>query len=85
MHILSSEKDIEEKNTIKPSTFAHNVIDFEENELVEIEYKGTRHIGKVVRIYNNGETLNVNWDGKQTAFYYKTVKKLKEVSMKNAI
>ncbi|CUU46150.1 hypothetical protein [Clostridium beijerinckii] len=86
LHILGAEKDIDEKeNNIKPSTFAHNLIDFEENELVEIQYKGIRHIGKVVRIYNNGETLNVNWDGKQTAFYYKAVKKLKEIKMKNAI
>ncbi|AVK49931.1 hypothetical protein AXY43_19180 [Clostridium sp. MF28] len=86
LYILSAEKDIDEKKSnIKSSTFTHNLIDFEENDLVEIQYKGTRHIGKVVRIYNNGETLNVNWDGKQTAFYYKTVKKLKEIKMKNAM
>ncbi|MBE6088138.1 MAG: hypothetical protein E7206_08885 [Clostridium beijerinckii] len=86
LHILSAETDIaEKKSIIKPSTFAHNLIEFEEDDLVEIEYEGTRHIGKVVRIYNNGETLNIKWDGKQTAFYYKTVKKIKEINMKNAI
>lgn len=52
--------------------------DFEISDKVQIEYMGVKAIGKVVRIYNNGETLNVAWDGKQTAFYYKNVIKIKE-------
>lgn len=52
-------------------------IDFKVNDEVNIEYKGVKSIGKIVRIYNNGETLNVKWDGKQTAFYYKNVSKVK--------
>lgn len=39
---------------------------------------GVKAIGKVVRIYNNWEILNVTWDGKRTAFYYKKVIKIKE-------
>lgn len=50
--------------------------DFEVDEEVNIEYQGIKVIGKVVSIYNNGETLNVKWDGKQTAFYYKNVMKI---------
>lgn len=52
-------------------------IDFKVDDKVNIEYKGIKVIGKVVRIYNNGETLNVEWDNKQTAFYYKNVSKVK--------
>lgn len=48
--------------------------DFKVDDKVDIQYRGIKTIGKVVRIYNNGETLNVEWDGKQTAFYYKNVK-----------
>ncbi len=51
---------------------------FKVDDEVNIEYQGIKAIGKVVRIYNNGETLNVKWDGKQTAFYYKNVRKVKE-------
>ena len=51
------------------------------DEEVNIEYQGIKAIGKVVSIYNNGETLNVKWDGKQTAFYYKNVRKIKIKNM----
>ena len=32
-------------------------IDFKADDKVNIEYKGIKAIGKVVRIYNNGENL----------------------------
>lgn len=48
-------------------------IDYKVGNKVYIEYQGIKSIGKVIRIYNNGETLNVAWDGKHTAFYYKNV------------
>jgi len=54
--------------------------DFKVDDEVNIEYQGIETIGKVVRIYNNRETLNVKWDGKQTAFYYKNVRKIKNHS-----
>jgi len=50
--------------------------DLKVDDEVNIEYQGIKAIGKVVRIYNNGETLNVKWEGKQTAFYYKNVMKV---------
>ena len=50
-------------------------VNFKVDDKVSIEYQGIKSIGKVVRIYNNGETLNVAWDDKQTAFYYKNVSK----------
>jgi len=49
---------------------------FKVDDEVNIEYQGIKAIGKVVRIYNNGETINVRWYGKQTAFYYKNVRKV---------
>lgn len=52
-------------------------IDFKVGDEVIIKYQGAKAIGKVVRIYNKGETLNIMWDGKQTAFYYKNVEKVK--------
>lgn len=42
---------------------------------VSFNYHGMQ-IGKIARIYNNGETVNVSWDNKQTAFYYKSVVKI---------
>lgn len=50
---------------------------FKVDDKVNIEYQGTKSIGKVVRIYNSGETLNVAWSGKRTAFYYKNIRKVK--------
>lgn len=52
-------------------------VDFKVDDDVSIKYQGIKSIGKIVRIYNNGETLNVKWDGKETAFYYKNVSKIK--------
>lgn len=51
-------------------------MNFKINDSVQIEYDGIKHNGKVVSIYNNGETINVTWKGKHTAFYYKNVKKV---------
>ena len=42
---------------------------------VSFDYNGPQ-VGEIVRIYNKGETVNVCWDNKQTAFYYKHVKKI---------
>ena len=42
---------------------------------VEFDYHGLKQ-GEIVRIYNKGETVNVCWDNKQTAFYYKSVTKI---------
>lgn len=53
-----------------------NITEFETDDHVEIEYKGIKNTGKVVRVYNNGETINVAWNGQRTAFYYKCVKKI---------
>ena len=44
---------------------------------VSFNYKGLQ-VGEIVRIYNKGETVNVSWDNKQTAFYYKSVVKINE-------
>ena len=51
-------------------------VNFKVYDKVAIEYQGIKSIGRVVRIYNNGETLNVAWNGKQTAFYYKNVRRV---------
>ena len=56
-------------------------VNFKVDDKVSIEYQGAKSIGKVVRIYNKGETLNVKWDGKQTAFYYKNVRKVEEIML----
>ena len=42
---------------------------------ISFDYNGPQ-VGEIVRIYNKGETVNVCWDNKQTAFYYKHVKKI---------
>ena len=44
---------------------------------VSFNYEGAQ-IGEIVRIYNKGETVNVRWNNKQTAFYYKSVVKINE-------
>ncbi|OOM75483.1 hypothetical protein [Clostridium sp. BL-8] len=53
-----------------------DLIEFNLDDIVEIEYRGNKEIGKIKRIYNDGKTINVSWNGKQTAFYYKCVKKV---------
>ena len=42
---------------------------------VKFNYDGPKE-GNIVRIYNKGETVNVSWNNKQTAFYYKSVVKI---------
>ena len=48
---------------------------FKLGDKVSFNYHGPQ-IGEIVRIYNNGDTVNVSWDNKQTAFYYKSVVKI---------
>ncbi|NRT76329.1 hypothetical protein [Clostridium beijerinckii] len=45
-------------------------------DTVEFEYAKETYKGKIVSIYNNGETLNVVWNGQHAAFYYKCVRKI---------
>lgn len=42
---------------------------------VSFDYDGPQ-VGEIVRIYNKGETVNVEWNNRQTAFYYKSVVKI---------
>jgi len=77
--IFSTEIDIKIKevgNKIKEAAIDISNVNFNVDDKVNIEYQGTKSIGKVMRIYNNGETLTVKWNGKQTAFYYKNVRKV---------
>lgn len=53
-----------------------DLTEFNLDDIVEIEYEGKKEVGKVKRIYNDGKTINVSWNGRQTAFYYKCVKKV---------
>lgn len=45
-------------------------------DTVEFEYGKQKQVGKVASIYNNGETVNVIWEDKHTAFHYKSVNKI---------
>ena len=65
----------EVENNITESATDFTNLNFKVDDKVKIEYQGIKSIGKIVSIYNNGETLNVAWDGKQTAFYYKNVRR----------
>jgi hypothetical protein len=48
--------------------------DFKKEEEVEITYKKVAYKGIVASIY--GDTVNVSWEGKRSAFYYKDVKRI---------
>ena len=61
---------IENDETEEDDEFNFNV-----GDKVEFNYDGPQ-VGKITRIYNKGETVNVVWDHKHTAFYYKCVKKI---------
>lgn len=50
--------------------------EFNVGDMVEFVYKNQNCKGQVTRIYNNNETINVSWDGKQTAFYHSKLKKV---------
>ena len=49
---------------------------FKIGDKVKFMYSGETKEGIVKRIYNNHETINVEWDGKVTAFYYKKVERV---------
>lgn len=49
---------------------------FEVGDRVKFNYNGLQ-VGKITRIYNAGETVNISWNNKSTAFYYKNVEKIK--------
>jgi len=53
---------------------AEEIVNLEVGDRVEFNYDGPQ-VGKIYSIYNNGETINVIWDDKHTAFYYKNVRK----------
>ena len=65
-----SEDDPEEVKEIEESEEALKL-----GDRVSFDYHGPKE-GEIVRIYNKGETVNVCWDNKQTAFYYKSVTKI---------
>ncbi|AGF54780.1 hypothetical protein HMT_16 [Clostridium phage HM T] len=67
-------ENTDSNNKITESDEDH--IEFNLDDTVEIEYEGSKEIGKIKSIYNNGETINVSWNGKRTAFYYKCVRKV---------
>ena len=50
--------------------------EFKVGDIVTAKYNEEDITGEVRLIYNNGETLNISWDNKQTAFYYKNVSKV---------
>lgn len=45
-------------------------------DYVRFIYANKECTGIAKSIYNNGETVNVSWDNKHTAFYYKCVNKI---------
>lgn len=57
------------------TTESKKEIKLEIGDKVEFNYDGPQ-VGNITSIYNNGETVNVVWDDKHTAFYYKCVKKI---------
>lgn len=42
---------------------------------VRFDYHGMKE-GIITWIYNSGESVNVQWDNKQTSFYYKSIEKI---------
>lgn len=53
----------------------NETLSFEVGDRVKFNYNG-QQVGKITRIYNAGETFNVSWNNKATAFYYKNVEKI---------
>lgn len=49
---------------------------FKVGDKVITKYKEEDVKGTITRIYNGGETLNISWNNKNTAFYYKNVKRV---------
>lgn len=43
---------------------------------VQFKYSNEQCVGEIKSIYNNGETINVSWNGKHTAFFHKCLKKV---------
>jgi hypothetical protein len=62
-------------NTTKSVSVEDKGEDLQIGDRVRFNYGGPQE-GNVASIYNNGETVNVVWDHKHTAFYYKCVSKI---------
>lgn len=67
-------EEIKEDHEELNETKVHNEL-CEVGDRVRVNYNGPQ-VGKVTRIYNAGETVNVSWNNKSTAFYYKNVEKI---------
>ena len=65
-------KNIEDKTIICDSE-CNSEYEFKIGDKVSGNYGGTSFIGTIYSIYNNGFTVNVLWDNKITAFYYKSL------------
>lgn len=85
--LVESEKDFDfnivESKTEKDSidnNLDNNIIkkenQFYVGEKVTSTYDNKTIIGVVTSIYNGGSTINIEWDGKCSAFFYKNVSKL---------
>lgn len=66
-----------DSNTNNPVIESDAIVGFEIGEKVSGEYGGKPFIGTVYSIYNNGFTINVLWDNNITAFYYKSLTKVR--------
>lgn len=64
--LKSSKQEVLEENL---NIFSNEDI----GKAVMVSYCNNQYIGEIVHVYNAGETVNVFFDGKQTAFYYKNV------------
>ena len=61
---------------LKKDNSFNNTEEINVEDDVNIEYGGITYLGKAHTIYNNGETINVIFDGKHSAFHISKVKKI---------
>lgn len=74
--IIENVADTKEMNICN----SHEDLYFNVGDIVEFEYGDETFTGDISRVYNNGETVNIVWDNRSTAFYYKNVRLIKKAA-----
>ena len=69
-------KPIYNENEIVYNEIEKKITNYKVGDIVKAKYLDDEIVGEITRIYNNNETINIKFNNKVTAFYYKNVFKV---------
>lgn len=77
LDIVEPQIEIESTNNCLENSLNKKEIQFNIGEKVVSTYNNKKIVGVVTRVYNGGTTVNIEWEGKCSAFFFKNVFKFK--------